>query len=426
MHCIIYRASSAVLVLVSLLLISELTHAQQRELEERKVRITLLPGIGTNGINATDYTARFSLNLLAGYNGGLDGAEIGPVNINTRYTRGFQAGALNISGGRMEGFNIAGAANYSRRDMNGLQVAGLVNASEGNLQGIQVAGIANANWQSLLGIQIAGITNISRSEVLGIQIAGFVNANYGKAQGIYVSGFGNFNTGTAQGIFFGGVVNAARDFQGFSSAGVVNATRNMNGIQVSGLVNTAYRGTGMQIAPINVARSFRGIPVGLISAYGNGRHNIDVWTTDGGFSHIGLKLGTTDIYNMLSVGYNPLIRDRDVWSWGWTIGSYRDLAERRNNPEYEGWFTKSDFSIQNIQEGRAAISLDNLFTYRMMIGRDFSSGFKMYAGPSLNLLVSKQEEANEYTWYSILSGSTRDRGWRFWAGLTIGMQLFDH
>lgn len=414
------------LPVLALIFLSDLSFAQQRELEQRPLRITLLPGMGTNVINATDYTARFSLNLIAGYNGGLDGAEIGPININTQYTRGFQAGALNISGGRMEGANLAGAANYSRQDMNGFQAAGLLNLSEGNLQGIQLAGIANANWQSLLGIQIAGITNVSRSEVLGIQIAGIVNANYGKAQGIYVSGFGNFNTGTAQGFFFAGVANAARDFQGISSAGLVNTTRNMRGIQVSGFINTVYRGTGVQIAPINVGRNFRGIPVGLISAYANGRHNLDIWTTDGGFSHIGLKLGTTDIYNMISVGYNPLITDRDVWSWGWTIGSYRDLAERRNNPDYAGWFTKSDFSIQNIQEGRAAISLDNLFTYRYLIGRDVARAFKIYAGPSLNLLVSKQEEANEYTWYSLLSGSTRDRGWRLWAGLTVGVQFFDH
>jgi hypothetical protein len=401
-------------------------YPQQTELQKRDVRITVLPGIGTNGLESTNYTARFSLNIFGGYHGGIDGVEIGPVNLNRRYVRGFQIGGLNYSGGEMKGINLAFGGNYSRRDMTGIQVAGFVNASEGVIQGIQLAGIANSNWQSTLGVQIAGITNISRQEVQGIQIAGIANANYNNAQGIYFSGFGNFNTGQAQGFFFGGVANVARDFLGFSGAGIVNATREMNGIQFSGLLNVAYHATGMQIGLINVAREFQGIPIGLVSAYGNGRHNVDVWTTDGGFTHIGLKLGTRHIYNMVSIGYNPLIENRDVWSWGWTIGSYRDLAERWNDSRYQGYFSKSDFSIQNIQEGRAAISLDNIYSYRFMLGKDFSNRFKMYAGPSLNLLISKQEIANEYTWYSIISGTTRDRGWRTWIGLTVGMQFFNH
>jgi hypothetical protein len=410
-----------------ILMLTPLTgFAQQIEHPHRDVRITIVPGLGTNGIEAQNYSAKYSLNLIAGYHGGIDRFEIGPVNINRFYTQGLQIGVVNYSGGMMQGVNLAGAVNLSRRDMRGLQVAGLVNASEGVIQGIQFAGIANSNWQSTLGIQFAGITNVSRQEVLGIQLAGVVNANYNNAQGIYFAGFGNFNTGSAQGVFISGVTNAARDFQGFASAGIVNATRYMHGIQVSGFMNVAYRATGMQIGLINVAREFRGFPVGLISAYGNGRHNIDVWTNDGGFTHIGLKLGTRHIYNMVSLGYNPLIENRDVWSWGWTIGSYRDLAERWRDSKYDGYFSISDFSIKNIQEGRAVISLDNIYSYRFMLGKDFTNGFKMYAGPSLNLLISKAEESNEYTWYSIISGTTRDRGWRFWIGFSLGLQFFSH
>ncbi len=414
------------LFIILILLSPALLFAQQSDRPHRDVRVTIVPGLSTNGIEAQNYTAKYSLNLIAGYHGGIDRFEIGPVNINRFYTRGVQIGAVNYSGGGMQGVNLAGAVNFSRRDMRGLQIAGLINASEGVIQGIQLAGIANSNWQSTLGIQLAGITNISRQEVQGVQFAGGVNASYDNAQGIYFAGFGNFNTGNAQGFFFSGVTNVATDFQGFSSAGLVNVTRYMHGIQFSGLLNVAYRATGMQIGLINIAREFSGFPVGLISAYGNGRHNIDLWTTDGGFTHIGLKLGTRHIYNMVSLGYNPLIEKEDVWSWGWTIGSYRDLAERFYDSKYDGYFSKSDFSIQNIQEGRAAISLDNIYSYRLMLGKDFRSGFKMYAGPSLNLLISKKEIANEYTWYSILSGTTRDRGWRVWLGFSVGMQFFSH
>ncbi len=416
------------LLLILVLAISTplLVYSQEKELQKRDVRFTFIYPMSTNGIESTDYTARFSLNLLAGYHGGLDGFEIGPVNVNRHYSRGVQLGLLNATGGVMEGVNIAAGANLSQLDMTGLQLAGFVNASRGAIQGIQLAGVANSNWQNTLGIQIAGITNVSRQEVQGIQIAGITNANYDNAQGVYVSGVVNVNAGRAQGFFFSGVTNLSRDFQGISGAGVLNATRFMHGIQFSGLANVAYSATGVQIGLINVAREFQGIPVGLISLYGDGRHNIDVWTTDGGFSHVGLKLGTKHIYNMVSIGYNPLINDRDVWSLGWTIGSYRDLVERWGDSKYDGYFSKSDFTIKNIQEGRAAISLDNMYTYRFMLGKDFSGGFKMYAGPSLNLLISKEDVANQYTWYSIISGTTRDRGWRVWLGLSIGMQFLSH
>ena len=43
------------------------------DLEYRKWRITFIPPLSTNGIDAPKYTSRRSVNLIGGYHGGLDG-----------------------------------------------------------------------------------------------------------------------------------------------------------------------------------------------------------------------------------------------------------------------------------------------------------------------------------------------------------------
>ena len=74
------------------------------DLYYRKWRVTIINPIGTNGVSAPDFTARYSINVIGGYHGGLDGLEIGSLyNYNKYYASGFQiAGLLNATGGSME------------------------------------------------------------------------------------------------------------------------------------------------------------------------------------------------------------------------------------------------------------------------------------------------------------------------------------
>ena len=413
--------------LLLMLLFSTAAHSQSsNELEFRKVRVSLIPGLSTNGIDAANYTARYSLNLLGGYHGGLDGFELGFINMNHVYTRGIQIGAFNASGGAMDGVNIAALANFSRRSMTGIQVAGLTNITEMSLQGIQVASIVNSGYGSVRGVQVAGIGNIARQDLQGFQFAGIFNASVDDSQGFQFAGFGNFNIDRQQGFAFAGVTNLSRDMQGFAFAGALNATRNLQGFQVSGLANIAYRVRGMQVGLINIAHDFDGIPIGLISYYNNGRHNLDVWMSDAGFQNVGLKLGTRAVYNMVSLGYNPFLRDRDVWTLGWTIGTYKPLDEAWENPRYEGYFRMRDLSIQNVQEGSFSTRLNSIYSFRYLLGRDLSGGFGIYAGPSFNLLLSREARSNEYAWYSILRGERGGSDFTFWVGFSAGFQFFGH
>ncbi|TVQ03998.1 MAG: hypothetical protein EA359_08050 [Balneolaceae bacterium] len=399
---------------------------QDSGLEYRAFRVTLIPGLGSNGIEAHRYTAKYSLNILGGFHGGLEGYEIGIINLNERYTTGFQLGALNASGGEMTGVNIAAIANLSRREMTGIQFASIANAAEGELVGIQAAGFINTGFRSVTGLQVAGIGNLARGDMLGLQFAGLFNASAEDARGLMVAGFGNVNADRAQGFFIAGVANLARDTQGVTIAGLLNATRRMQGFQLSGLANIAYRVQGMQIGLINYAHDFEGIPVGLISYYGNGRKNMDTWISDGGFQNIGIKLGTSSIYNMLFFGYNPLLKEREVWSVGWSIGSYTPLDEAWNHHRYEGYFRMRDFTIQQVQEGRQRVRLNTIYSYRYLLGKDITNRFGIYAGPSLNFLLSREARSNEYSWYSIFRGERGGSDFAIWVGFTVGMQFFGH
>ena len=460
------------LTTIMILMVAGLMQAQpSTDLKYRKYRVALVPGISSNGIDAKDYTAKYSLNLIAGYNGGLDGFEIGPVNINKHYSHGMQIGVLNITGGEMHGFHIGSIANISGDEMQGLQFAGITNVSRGELSGLQFAGIANVAGGELSGIQFAGITNVSDAEMSGIQfsgianisnfdmqgiqlagilnvannnlqgvqLAGIANLNEGTSQGLIGAGIMNYSTREAQGIYYSGVANYAEEFQGVAISGIVNysgytqglqiagvanVASDFQGIQVGGLVNVVGYGQGIQVGAFNFGKEFEGVPVGLISLYGNGRKQIDVWAADGGFTYAGFKTGTHEVYNMISIGYNPTITERDVWALAWSIGLHRPLDEVWENARYEGYFLNQDFTIQHIQEGKYREDLNHIYSYKYLLGREFSNGFSAYAGPTLNMMVSKNPNNEDYIWYSLHDITRKGRDYRFWVGLTVGMQFF--
>lgn len=408
------------------------------ELDYRKFRVTLVPGLSTNGLDAHHYNAKYSLNLLVGYHGGLEGYELGLVNINRKFARGVQLGILNLSGGEMAGVQIASLANISRYEQQGLQISGLVNTSGDHMQGIQLSGLANVSRGSILGLQLSGglnigeemqgiqfstIGNFSSGSSQGMQISGITNFSGGDLQGIILSGVTNISRGPAQGILVSGGANISGELQGISTAGVLNISSQMQGIQISGLANIAETGQGIQIGLINFAKEFEGIPVGLFSYYGDGRKNIDTWFSDGGFTHIGLNLGSHEIYNKISFGYNPLITDRDVWALGWSIGSYRTLDVAWNKPVLQDYFSTHDFTIQNIFDGNWNRTPNFIYSYRYLLGKNLMNDLALYAGPSANLQVSKQEGSSDYTWYSLINSTRADRDIRFWIGFTVGLRL---
>jgi len=108
-------------------------------------QISLLPFLGNHGFMSGQVSNTYSLNLIGGYNAGVDGVEAGGV------------------------FNI------DKRDVHGLQAAGLVNLVGGNVRGVQVAGLVNLANKNVTGVQAAGYENVCKDTVRGVQISSLCN-----------------------------------------------------------------------------------------------------------------------------------------------------------------------------------------------------------------------------------------------------------
>ena len=120
--------------------------AQEEEPAPRSlVHISLITPLGTNGLESWNTVNHLSLNLFAGYSGGLDGLE------------------------------VAGFANALKGDMRGIQVAGFCNNTFGDADGFEIAGFWNYNHRNVKGMQIAGFANLTRGTMEGIQVSGFIN-----------------------------------------------------------------------------------------------------------------------------------------------------------------------------------------------------------------------------------------------------------
>lgn len=466
------RILPAFLMLLMSLPTSVFAQSGSENLEYRKWRLTIIPPLSTNGVLAPSYTAKYSINVLGGYHGGLNGGEVGLLfNATKYYSSGFQlAGGINYTKGYMEGFNIAGISNISRQDMSGIQLAGAanisgddlegiqgtfgLNISKGSTSGLQFAGIGNASNSYLEGLQVAGIFNATARDISGLQAAGFVNiakdnveglqasgilnfagddisgmqvtggANIaiGDLEGLLVSGAFNYSKGSASGLLASGGINVATDIEGLAFAGIGNVANTLTGMQVGGF-NFSEEATGLQIGILNIAKEFEGAPIGVLSLYGNGRKNLDVRFSDAGFTDFSITTGTHRVYNMAMFGINSAL-DRDVYRIGFAVGLEKNIQDSFENVESTTLFVNQEFSMHHLFEGDWDRTLNYIYSYKYLIGNRFNNGLSLYGGPSVNMQVTRVSNSNDYTWYSLWSPERKGREYRFWVGFTVGMRVF--
>jgi hypothetical protein len=136
---------------------------------ERPFQLSLTPGLSTQGKLSPQVINNFSLNVLGGYNGGINGMEIGGLfNIDKKNVRYFQAGGLfNIVGGYMKGMQVGGINNTVLDTVAGFQAAGVNNTVKGKFSGMQVGGVYNHVGDSVKGFQVAGVGNFAKNKVSG-------------------------------------------------------------------------------------------------------------------------------------------------------------------------------------------------------------------------------------------------------------------
>jgi len=136
-------------------------------LQKSTAQLTFITPMSTDGSDTKEKEYKFSVNILGGTTGGVNGAELGGLfNINKQDMRGFQmSGLFNLTGGNASGLQISGGANIVHKS-SGFQIAAAANYTA-DINDVQIAGVANVAAGSRF--QMAGIFNYARG--VDIQIA---------------------------------------------------------------------------------------------------------------------------------------------------------------------------------------------------------------------------------------------------------------
>lgn len=340
----------------------------------RPFQLSVTPGLSTHGKMSGQVVNHFSLNLLGGYTGGLEGLELGALfNINRKDAGYFQlAGLFNHTGGRQAGF----------------QAAGISNTILGHTHGFQAAGINNYSRLWMHGFQTAGVVNFVGKEVRGMQIAGVYNHAGDSLSGIQIAGVGNFTR------------------------------RKMKGVQVAGVVNYAYHNKGLQIGLINIADTSDGFSIGLINIVKRGYHKWYIGTDETMHLSTSIKTGNRKLYNILLGGMN-LDNNNKLFAFGYGLGTEWIGTHR--------FSLNTDLTSQLVYLGNFDnLNLLNRFNLNMHFR--IRKNFSIYGGPSINMYYSNQALAKPgYAFDIPANGFSRfdmKGNWRGWGGWQAGIALF--
>ncbi len=372
--------------------------------EERAAQISFLPFVGSNRFVSGMLTNHLSVNVLAGYSGGVKGLEIGGLlNMDRGDVKGVQIGGLgNIVGGQTDALQVGGLFNVTARKMNGWQLAGFTNIAIDTLRGAQMSGFANILRGGMYGPQISGFVNFTSQNVDGIQLSGFTNIAIKDVKLGQVSGFANYG----------------RDIGGVQMAGFTNiATRTNRAIQVSGFLNYATDLHGVQIAPLNYADTVSaGVPFGVFSFVRRGFHPIEISIEELFWANLSFKTGVNAFYNIFSAGYSG-----DLAYAGYGIGSQ--------------FYIKKKFSPGIELHARAIGGLNNAITFQGLQNKlqlnftyKFHKHFSLTTGPSINTIFfsSGFPVADDFVLPGIISLQKTSLGsveLPYWYGWSLGIRL---
>jgi len=371
-------------------------------------------------------------NIVEGGGAGIQGA--GLANVVSKDFTGIQAGGLgNVVGGDFIGIQAGGLAsvvsgdsrflqagglgNVVDGDFIGIQASGLANVVNGDAQFIQASGLGNVVDGGFIGVQASGLVNVVNSDTKFIQAAGLGNVVGGDFIGIQASGLVNVVNGEGTGIQISGLGNVIDDdFTGIQACGLVNvASGTFTGIQLSGLGNvTKNVAFGLQIGLFNVSADRAVIPVGLVSRVEDVPAWYDIWVDETGFINAGYRSGTDYFHNLVFIGAQA--SDTFRWTVGWGLGGHVQVGTSH--------FVDIDAQIQHISEEDIWTDrLNELGRFRIIGGWKVRDSVSIYAGPTLNYLVSRVNDGSDLASWSIHEEYSGNRWKRLWPGFVIGVRF---
>lgn len=338
-------------------------------------QISLLPFVSTNGMMTGAISNKYSFNVLGGFTGGTSVAELGGV------------------------FNV------DRGNVKSVQIAGVFNLVEGNTQGLQLSGATNVNFGKMDGLQITGASNFLFDSLKGLQLAGASNFCEGPVQGIQVSGATNVATKNVDGLQIAGAVNVCLD--------------SMRGIQIAP-INVARSVKGMQIGLVNYADySDQGVPLGLISIVAHGIHEMEIASTERGYTTISIHTGAPKFYNILSLGVDPRFNDQKLWSFGYGAGHRFSI-----HPKFD---VAMDLIVHHVNSGAVSTYTNEWVQMSLTAEWRPTRVFAIAAGPVANYYISGgQENQLVHFMQAPLYTGIPVEGFRdvAWIGATISLRFF--
>lgn len=228
----------------------------------------------------------------------------------------------------------------------------------------------------------------------GVEVGSILNYNNGPVKGVQVSGVANITKGTTDGVAIAGVLNLSTE----ASSGIQVSTINMGvdtfeGVSV-GVINLIGTLKGVSLGVINVVDdSSEGLPIGLFSFVRNGFFALELETTNTLLSTLNYKMGVKRFYTIIKVGYSPLGSSTlNVAGLGWgtqialsdSSKIVLDVTSNSISDSTNSIFTADDSTYNSINK------VD--INYKLHLLKNLS----VFAGPSLDILVSEQKTDGSY------------------------------
>lgn len=355
---------------------------------EKVAQITLFGNVGTNMNNNYTTTNKVSANIFWGYNGGVNGTEVG------------------------------GLVNSVVNDVKGIQIAGVGNVVGGEVDGTQVGGIFNVNQGATKGVQVAGIINVGK-EMKGVQTAGILNVAEKGSDGIQAAGLGNIAGRESKG--------------GVQAAGIFNINGGTTNLQVASILNIGRNVKGCQIGLINIADTIGGASIGLINLVRNGYNRIQFSGSEVLYFNAELKLGSRGFYNIFHVGFRPLNQEEVHFAYGYGFGTFIRTKKKRLSHNLELLVSQINDIKRPTDLGVPSSSKLNLlnqirWTMDYRVGRQTS----LFIGPTFNVMVSKLVDQTTgiynldilpYTFFDEVTKGADPTYLAGWVGINAGIRF---
>jgi len=389
----------SLIVLIVAMIFGAMTYAQ----EERLAQVSFIYPIGTGGVDAVSYSNKFSLNIIGGINGGVNGIELGSVfNVNSGNVNGAQlSGICNLTTGSSNGLILSGVANVTQLSSNGAMSSGVLNTSKSH-DGALISGISNIVLDSSKGVMVSGILNTSKSH-----------------DGALISFVSNVIRGASNGAIISGVLNYSGSHEGIQLSTINIASKELNGAQI-GVINFSNKSKGTQLGVINIANSADSIiPIGIINVVKGGYFAFELSSNELLLSNLSYKMGVEKFHTIFRAGIG-ISNSKEHISYGMGFGSIITIKDKHKlNVE----LLCDQLVYKNKWEGNLNLLNQLNLNYQYQI-TDFLS---VKAGPSLRNYVTDQKINGEFNTlqvpYTISETTGENVKSSTWIGFNAGIVI---